>query len=189
MPLFGTERVVNALPAPLRRLLMLHSYVLVEEQERQGDVLPLAPSPSPSPSPSSSPSPPPPSFPPPPPQRRLLLLDFLPVRPTHPATAAALLTGGSVPGLARARELPRGARLDAVSPGVRLVWEQEDGGGGGGRGGGGGGAWARARAAGAAVAAAPLRLAGNDCRTHSAAVLTAVLGRTVSRGELEGWMR
>lgn len=160
--LIGTERLVRSLPAPLARLLCLHTVVMLEtveggsnggeEDEPGGRRRPRTK--------GDGRAPPPP----------LLLLDFVPERPTDPATGLALLTGGGVPGVARARMVPQVGVAQVV---VALAEAA-----------GGGGSADAAVAAGAAVAALPLRLLTNDCRTHTAAVLTAVLGRPVGRAEV-----
>jgi hypothetical protein len=169
MGLIGTEPLVRALPRPLDRLLCLHTFVLLEQEAPEDDDAGAGRRQR------RPPTPPP----------QLLLLDFIPERPTHPATAAALLTGGGVSGMARVRVMATGTRPEAVAPVVVRIGEaaaesdarndaRDDS----------APMEARLRAAGAAVAASPLRLLANDCRTHTAAVLTAALGRPVTRAEV-----
>lgn len=166
MGLIGTEPLVRALPRPLDRLLCLHTFVLLEQEAEEED------------DPDAGRR----RRLPPPPQ--LLLLDFIPERPTHPATAAALLTGGGVSGVARARAMATGMRPEAVAPVVVRIGEAVAAAEGDDDANDSTSVEARLRAAGAAVAASPLRLLVNDCRTHTAAVLTAALGRPVSRAEV-----
>jgi hypothetical protein len=119
-----------------------------------------------------------------------LLLDFLPERPTHPSTAAALLSGGGVRGLARARRLESRGAVEAVAHVIRVVaeveeveGEEEE------QQGGASPLERRARAAGEQAAARELTLLRNDCRTHTAAVLETLLGRPVGRADVEAWLR
>jgi hypothetical protein len=159
MPLVGTESIVRALPPALGRALCLHTFVLLEQGQHQ-----------------------------------LLLLDFLPERPTHPETAAALLSGGGVNGVARARRLQAVGAVTSVAPVVRLIAEIEEeeeqrGSSSSSSSSGTSIIEQRARAAGDEAAARDLRLFANDCRTHSAAVLEAVLARRIDREDVAAWLR
>jgi hypothetical protein len=117
MPLVGMEAVAGLL-GRLGVSLKLHSYVLLE-------LPPAAPTSDPPP-PAQQPADAPPSTSGQTPLpgrgasasaagRQVWLFDFLPLRPTSPATALILLTGGGAPGEARCRRLP------ALPPGARCV--------------------------------------------------------------------
>lgn len=94
-PLVGFERLALALPAPLRPLLALHSYVLLDVDRGSGGG-------------GGEPE--------------RWLFDFLPEDPTAPATAARLLAGLPVRGAARARRLA--GRSDRFLPAGAAVVRQ-----------------------------------------------------------------
>lgn len=96
--------------------------------------------------------------------------DFLPSDPTNPATAAALFGGGSVPGECRVRPLRGVPSRRCWCVGYAAI-ETPD-------------AVDDAAASFQTAYDARLRLAGNSCREHTAALATALVGRPVRLEEV-----